>query len=272
MELTTRELWDDMWDSVTLPVRVDISDPYIGPIISTMSSHIPPTAQTIAEVGGAPGGYLAFFADRGLIPVALERSSVGCDKTQENWDLLGVAGEVIQCDMFTSRPLNRYDVVYSLGLIEHFDDLDYVVSHHLKYLKPGGILILGCPNFRGVYTRPMRWLSPERLRIHNLGVMDFASWGGFEESLGLTRLFRGYVGGFEPKLFARAEGSGRIPHCMGLGARGLSRFLRLPVVRAVHSVNHSAISGYLLGVYRTSTVNRDVPKQFSGSARGLTQR
>jgi hypothetical protein len=83
MELATGDFWDEMWSSVSLPVAVDASNPYIWPIVSTMASYIPPGAQTIIELGGAPGGYLAYFAGRGLFPVALERSAVGCKKTRE---------------------------------------------------------------------------------------------------------------------------------------------------------------------------------------------
>jgi SAM-dependent methyltransferase len=152
--------------------------------------------------------------------------------------------------VFTSQAIARYDVVYSLGFIEHFDDLEYVVRHHLKYLKPGGTLILGCPNWRGVYRGMISWLSPARFKVHNLAAMDARNWDGFEHSLGLTRLFRGYVGGFEPSLLATVELPGLAPHLVGRGARGLSKLLRLPIVRTVHGVNHSAIRGYLLGVYR----------------------
>ena len=181
--------------------------------------------------------------------MALERSAVGCQKTCENWRLLGISGQIIQSDMFTDQEVGRYDVVYSLGLIEHFDDLECVVRHHLKYLEPGGILILGCPNWRGVYRGMISWLSPARFTVHNLDIMDAKNWDGFEESLGLTRLFRGYIGGFEPAMFGTVERPGLAPHVIGRGARGLSRLLRLPIIRATHQVNHSIISGYLLGVY-----------------------
>lgn len=250
VELTTGELWDHMWAALRLPVKVDDSDPYIRPIVSTMESYFPQGARTIIELGGAPGGYLAYFARRGLSPVALEQSAIGCEQTRENWRLLGVAGEVIQGDLF--RPaVDRYDIVYSLGLIEHFDDLTNVVGHHLKFLNRGGVLVIGCPNFRGVYRGPMQRLAPERLAAHNLESMNAENWDAFEAELGLTRLFRGYVGGFDPRILLPVEPSNVTGRTVARSARLVSRALRLPALRSSHRLNHPKLSGYLLGAYRS---------------------
>lgn len=53
----------------------------------------------------------------------LESSPVGCEAARRNFELLGVTGEVTYGDMFDEAiALPPMDVVYSLGLIEHFDD------------------------------------------------------------------------------------------------------------------------------------------------------
>jgi 2-polyprenyl-3-methyl-5-hydroxy-6-metoxy-1,4-benzoquinol methylase len=251
MELTTGELWDQMWASLRLPAEVDHSDPYIRPIVSKIESHFPQSARTIIELGGAPGGYLAYFARHGLSPIALEQSAIGCEQTRENWRLLGVVGEVIQGDLFEPAS-DRYDIVYSLGLIEHFDDLTDVVGHHLKFLNPGGLLVVGCPNFRGVYRGTMQRLAPERLGAHHLETMNVTNWDAFESEFELTRLFRGYVGGFEPRILLPFERSNLTARATARSTRLVSRALRLPVLRRSHRLNHPALSGYVLGVYRSS--------------------
>jgi len=40
-----------------------------------------------------------------------------------------------------------------LGFIEHFDEPVGVVVRHLDLLKPGGILLLGVPNYGGIYRK-----------------------------------------------------------------------------------------------------------------------
>lgn len=249
MSLATAESWDEMWDALTLPALPDRRDPYADAIISTITSLLPSTARTILELGGAPGGYLALFARLGLAPVALEQSRIGCERTRENWRLLGVEGTVIEGDLFAPAA-EQYDVVYSLGLVEHFDDLAHVVAHHLKFLRPGGLIVLGCPNFRGVYTPPLRRFAPARLAVHNLDTMRVESWDAFEAQLGLTRLYRGYLGGFEPRIVLPLERPGAAAWAVDRSARALSKALRLPLLRALHRLDHPAISGYLLGAYR----------------------
>jgi len=253
MELTTHELWDEMWAAIELPVEVDVADPYPGSIVAKMESYLPRSASTIMELGGAPGGYLAHFAGLGLSPFALEISEIGCEKTRQSWRMLGIDGTVIRGDMFHANR-DRYDIVYSLGLIEHFDDLTYVIRHHVKFLKPGGTLIVGCPNFRGVYRGLLHRLAPERLSGHNLATMNVESWDGFESTLGLQRLFRGYVGGFEPRLFMPLERSGVAARVFARSAGLGSRALRLPLARETHRLNHPAISCYMLGIYRCGSV------------------
>ena len=240
-ELTTANHWDLQWAAVDLPVEVDVYNPYVAAIVSTICRYIPADARTIAELGAAPGGYLAFFAQRGLRPIGIDQSQIGCEVMSENWRLLGVSGQVLRRSLFDD-PVATYDVVYSLGVIEHFSELDSVVHHHCKHVEPGGLLILGCPNFSGVYRPLMAGLAPRRLKQHNLTTMDDRRWDGFEDTLGLTRLFRGYVGGLEPGVLKPIERSG----CMAQGVSRIagmgSSLLRLPGVRALHSVNHRAWS------------------------------
>jgi SAM-dependent methyltransferase len=52
-----------------------------------------------------------------------------------------------------------FDVVYSMGTIEHFDESEDAVREMARVLKPGGRLILGVPNRFDPFLRPvMVWL------------------------------------------------------------------------------------------------------------------
>ena len=39
-----------------------------------------------------------------------------------------------------------FDVIYSMGTIEHFDETEQAVSEMARVLKPGGCAIIGVPN------------------------------------------------------------------------------------------------------------------------------
>src|SRR4029078_2902959 len=109
MTLTTADYWEAHWASVDLPVEIDLGDPYVSAIVSKICSYLSANDSTIAALGAAPGGYLAFFAQRGLLPVAIERSTIGCEKISENWRLLGVSGRVLRASLFDA-PEARHDV------------------------------------------------------------------------------------------------------------------------------------------------------------------
>ena len=56
--------------------------------------------------------------------------------------------------------LNRFDLVYSIGLIEHFPDKTGIVGAHVRLAKPGGIVLLYVP-IDTAATRAMAGLAHE---------------------------------------------------------------------------------------------------------------
>jgi 2-polyprenyl-6-hydroxyphenyl methylase/3-demethylubiquinone-9 3-methyltransferase len=209
------------------------------------------TDKAALEVGGAPGRYLAYLHRRfGCRCAVVDSSPHGCELTRRNFDLLGIPVDVHEDDVLHPRgDLGRFDLVYSLGLIEHFLDITGVVAAQARLVRPGGKLILGVPNLRGVNGWFARRLAPRRLALHNTEAMREKCWDEFEDALGLEREFRGFVGGFEPGVFTAIEERTfrRMPIWVSAEAmrRGLGRrFSRL------RRFNHPAISGYLMGVWR----------------------
>ena len=67
-------------------------------------------------------------------------------------------------------------MVCSFGFIEHFPDFRDVLKKHIELVKPGGVLLVTCPNFRrGQFI--LHWLlDRENLRKHVLSAMDLAAW------------------------------------------------------------------------------------------------
>ena len=58
----------------------------------------------------------------------------------------GIPIKVYERDLFSEnfyKDMQLFDIVYSLGFVEHFDELNIVVKKHTELLKPGGILVLG---------------------------------------------------------------------------------------------------------------------------------
>lgn len=50
---------------------------------------------------------------------------------------------------------DSFDAIYSMGTIEHFDETEQAVAEMARVLKPGGRAIIGVPNRRDPFLRPL---------------------------------------------------------------------------------------------------------------------
>src|SRR5262245_26898596 len=207
--LTDEAFWDEYWASLRLPLEIDPASNFlVGEIAASFERFLPPAPRrSVLEVGGAPGQYAAFVARRlGHAVTIFDSSPVGCAKARENFELLGLQADVVEGDMFDPpHSLPKFEAVYSLGLIEHFEDVTAAVRAHVELTAPGGLLLLGVPNLAGINGRLMRRLAPDFLSKHYIRATHVATWDRFEQDLGLERIFRGHIAGFDPSMFWRCE-------------------------------------------------------------------
>jgi SAM-dependent methyltransferase len=257
LQLTEQRYWDDYWSRVSLPMeaRRDRHHLYLNEILNVFDRFLPYNDElTALEIGGSPGRYLAYLHRTfGYKIHCLDYSERGCEATRENFRILGIPGVVHQADLFSDElNLPRFDVVYSLGLIEHFTDQASVVERHLRVLKPGGLLVLGVPNFQGISKWFLSRLAPTLLAQHQLPAMDLRNWEEFERAFELDVLFKDYVGGFEPSIFRRREEVSRRTAAPYFVARVLTRLLHSHF-RPLRRLNGRLVSGYAMGVYRQRT-------------------
>lgn len=253
-KLTEKEYWDQYWQKYSLPLEVSksIDNPFLIEILNTFDRYLPhDKTLSILEIGGSPGQYLAYMHKTfGYEINCLDFSSIGCAKTLENYELLKIKGKVYQTDLFSEElNLPLFDIVYSLGFIEHFSDTNLVIEKHLNLIKPGGILFLGVPNFLGINHFFLKRLAPQLLSKHNLAVMDLTNWSSFEKKFNLQTIFKGYVGGFQPSNFNRCEKMTVINFLLLTLAR-LFVFIFKKRFKGLRKFNSKFISGYMVGFYK----------------------
>ncbi len=254
-ELTDDGYWDAYWQERAgeLPLEVHRGEAslQVRAILDVIDAYLPGEDASVLEVGGAPGQYLAYIHRRCSCRCAiLDYSAAGCALARENFRALGVELAVYEEDLVAAEVTDRFDFVYSLGLVEHFADYAAAVAAQAKLVKSGGVLLIGMPNFRGVDGWFARRIDRERFESHNLEAMNISGWDSFEQALGLQRLFRGHVGGFEPAVFATPATSSAVgARLLAFTAKTLSRGLthRFAPLRRL---NRPWLSGYLVGVWR----------------------
>lgn len=249
MELTEVIFWDEYWANCKLPSVVDEAFSFERCLRDELRRSLFGCRGEALEVGCVPGKWLAFMArELGLKPSGIDFSKSGIECTLRNLEMLGIEHGGIVCGDFLKLPPDpRFDVVLSLGFIEHFTDVDAVIRRHLDWLKPGGTLVLGVPNFRGVYGPIQAILDRTVLDKHNLEVMSTSFFAKLGSRFDLTLRSAAYIGSFEPLLpMGRPGVAGPAQFFVKVFLRVCTYIRRL---RLFDRVNSRFFSSYILAVY-----------------------
>lgn len=250
MELTEVKFWESFWANCKLPSTVDMSHSFDRCLARELKKNLPDIKGDVFEVGCAPGKWLAFMAKEfAMNPSGIEYSEAGMIATLENFKILRLApGSILTGDFFQAKPEHQFDVVMSFGFIEHFDNVDEVVDLHLDWLKPGGVLILGVPNFCGIYFTIQGILDRELLDKHNLKIMNLDYFRSLVARFKLKPIFLDYIGSFEPDLPIPKHRFGNPLQFAVKGLLWITRRIRR--IQMLDRLNNRFISSYILAIYR----------------------
>ena len=172
---TTGEYWEGSWREAVRPRLPSALNVAVRDLMSLLRSSVRPGDRYL-ELGCAPGKMLAWVASELRAEVSgLDFSRNGCDSAAGLFRALGLRGD-IRCEDVAhhSFPTGSFDVVCSVGLVEHFDDPAPLVREHVLLARPGGRVIVAVPNYGGLLGRIQARLDPGNLSIHNLAACSVA--------------------------------------------------------------------------------------------------
>ena len=110
------------------------------------------------EVGCGRGSMSAFFADAGFEVHLLDISEEVLKIARANFAMDGLQGHYVCGDVLAlSYPSDTFDVVLSIGLLEHFAEIEQPLCEQVRILMPGGV-------FLG-YVVPERSISVQALAV-----------------------------------------------------------------------------------------------------------
>jgi cyclopropane fatty-acyl-phospholipid synthase-like methyltransferase len=161
----------------------------------------PQNGRRFLEVGCAGGKWLIYFHKTfGYSVTGCDYSETGCAMARRNVEAAGIDGTILQQDLFTLT--GEFDVIYSHGLIEHFNDPKGVLEKFVSLLHPSpGTLISIVPNLTGLSGFYNRLLKPETFTTHRVITLD--ELRGWYEEIGLHHIEGGALGSFVPFMFPR---------------------------------------------------------------------
>lgn len=255
-KLTEKEFWENYWQAnngQVAEIKRSVRSSSINSILDIFDKYLPVNSSFhVLEIGGSPGQYLIYMAKKFKYHVhSLDYSKIGNEKTIKNMNAACIPIKVYERDLFSenfNKDIQLFDIVYSLGFIEHFEELNMVVKKHTELLKPGGILLLGVPNLGGIYRFFLNRTAPQHLAIHNLNSMKINNWKKFENELNLVPLFKGYIGGFDPMVMQKIEKSNLTNRFLNFIIRRLMIFSFK--LNFLNKINSRYWSGYLIGIYK----------------------
>lgn len=134
----------------------------------------------VLEIGYAPGKILAWCASRGATVAGIDQDSNGVSTAERLFGALKLQATHIVADVFQfTKMRNEFDLVYSIGVIEHFIDPTEVIRKHIDFCKPGGTIVIMLPNYGGIYGLLQGAIDRENLSLHNTNIMQKAGLDEF---------------------------------------------------------------------------------------------
>jgi SAM-dependent methyltransferase len=195
-DVAGRQFWESTWSTVK-PVL------YPGPIFQfapLAERYLPKTeGLSLIELGGMPGNHLVYFnKEFGYRVCALDYvADMGLVK--ETFATNGVTNfEIVNCNLFDFFPSEKFDIVFSLGLIEHFEDWRAIWNKHNELLRPGGYLFIGLPNTRFLHWVLMKLFCPTILAVHRTYFMAPKTLMRLSTESRLDVLFCNYIATYRP--------------------------------------------------------------------------
>ncbi len=107
----------------------------------------------LIEIGAGASEWLPMICKKYKYEAfGLDYSKEGCRRARINLNEAGIKGVIICCDMFNPPKTykNKFDVVCSFGLVEHFSDTTKAIKACANFLKPNGIIVTLIPNMTGL--------------------------------------------------------------------------------------------------------------------------
>ena len=255
--LVASEQWDSSWAATNAPLRLRPWRDYVSWRFDRLFRQYIRPGNRVLEVGCGGSRFLPYFAkDLGAEVWGFDYTPAGVASARAALRRAGTEGKVIQADLFAADevPVDHFDVVFSGGFIEHFEDTEGVVDHIVRFAKPGtGLVITEIPHVTGWMFRSLQRRLDQTIFDQHIPVtaeaMDCAHVSAGAEIVRHASAF-GSLGigvlNYNRLLPARLAGVTR--RCLEIP----QTLLTAPLWVMRTELESDALSPFLVGVYRRS--------------------
>lgn len=195
--LIRQSSWDEQ--NLAYPLQVVKKDDLLRQWLESVVPPVSPKgSKRCLEVGCYPGRYSAVMGHLGYEVNGIDLTPGVNDKLPLWLREQGcITGSFLREDFQSYKTKELFDLVFSIGFIEHFVDWEVVLEKHADLVCSRGILVVTVPNFRGSIQRRLHnWLDDKNLAGHNLDSMKPKRWAMLIEKRGFRIKHAGYTGRF----------------------------------------------------------------------------
>ncbi|HEX4487998.1 MAG TPA: methyltransferase domain-containing protein [Terriglobales bacterium] len=227
--------WDQVWDKLP-PVPT-----YPGPIFEqhpVFAKYLSKTNGDAIEIGCVPGNFMVYLHHEFGYRVDGLDYCGNMDYVRRNLQHNNIHdSNLFNADLFNFVSGKKYDLVFSGGFVEHFDNYELVVQKHADLAKNGGYVVIFFPNLTHIHKLLCGWFAPEVLRIHRFALMNKQTLRDTLEKAGLRVLHCDYQKTFRPTY--------QLPTALQFGSRAFQKLLRMT---RLDNIGNRYGSPYLISV------------------------
>ena len=253
MTLTERNFWETMWRNRvwTKPRRLSYFHHHLQQLLLRYA-----TPQTTAcEIGCGGSVWLPFLAGHGITAWGIDYSEMGIALTKQHLQRAGVTATLVQADIFENNalPNDFFDLIFSLGFVEHFHDVNAILARFAEALRPEGILLTLVPNLAGAWGSVQRWVDPTVYSLHVLYTPEKLDNVHKDNGFVVVEPAR-YFGGFGPLVVNYTRMLRRLPHLTAQAVVGILWLVQQTIAWGAaifpYRGESQFLSSYVAGVYR----------------------
>jgi 2-polyprenyl-3-methyl-5-hydroxy-6-metoxy-1,4-benzoquinol methylase len=221
--LTTKAYWAERYSTVRLAPVDPLGRGSENHVAQAFDRRMAPFLTELAgrrllEVGCGGSRWLPYLFHRYKLSVSgLDFTESGCEAAEQVLRHNDAPGSIIHADLFSPPAdlLGSFDVVLSMGVVEHFADTASAVRACAAFCRPGAVVITVVPTLKGLYGVAYRTVRPYVYALHRpLSANDLAD---AHSSAGLDVVDAEYVLGLplpieDPRVRTRTTLAARASH------------------------------------------------------------
>ncbi len=149
------KIWNSLWDSYkNIPSEQILNEPagmsQRSEFVGMLLKHFDLKGKSILEVGTGTGQYSIELAKRGAICTGIDIEQESIDLAKRIAKDCKSTAQFQKGDLFDAQPTSKYDIVFSMGTIEHFTDKE-IVKMFRKMSEIADYVVVGVP-YRGSHA------------------------------------------------------------------------------------------------------------------------